>query len=718
MIRQQVQVRGLVQGVGFRPFVFRLAQEEQICGWVRNTPAGVTLELEAERAQVEHLLDRLAAELPPLARLDQLQACSIPLKGDSAFVIRESELEGPTRALILPDCATCADCLAEVLTPGDRRYRYPFTNCTNCGPRYSIIRALPYDRSRTTMAAFTMCPACQAEYDDPADRRFHAQPNACPECGPRLTLLDPAGQSLAHADEALVRAAGLLRAGGLVAVKGLGGFHLLARADDAAVVARLRRLKHRPTKPMAWMVADLEEARTVAEVDELEARLLTSPAAPILLLRHRGRPGHYLGLMLPYTPIHHLLLREVGAPVIATSGNRAGEPLCLDNEEALARLADCADLFLVHDRPIARRLDDSVGFCSDGDLRLVRRGRGYAPLPLELPVSGAPVTAVGGHQKATCTVTDGRWAYVGQHVGDLDEPATLAEHGRVIGELQRLTGARPERMLRDAHPDYASSRLAGPGARSVWHHHAHLASCLAEHGRTGPALGIIWDGAGLGPDGTIWGGEFLRGDLRSFKRVAHLRPFPLPGGERASREPLRSLSGLCFAMGRPLAEAPRVWNGLMRAGLCPQTSSMGRLFDAVAWLLGLVSRVSFEGEAAMALEFVADPSEEGAYQFSVSDGVVDWAPVLHTIFAEHAAGESAARISARFHNGLAEAAVVVARTVGEPVVALSGGCLQNRLLLERLTRRLRSEGFEVLAQRQVPSNDGGLSLGQAAVGTV
>jgi len=717
VIRQQVEVRGLVQGVGFRPFVYRLALEERIAGWVRNTPGGVHMELEANPEQVEHLLERLAAELPPLARLDSVRAQAIAPRGERTFAIRESALDGPTRALILPDCATCAECLADILSPGNRRYRYPFTNCTNCGPRYSIIRALPYDRSRTTMAGFAMCPACQAEYSDPRDRRFHAQPNACPKCGPQLSLLDGRGTQLAGGDTALTQAARAVREGGLLALKGLGGFQLLVRADDEAAVARLRRLKRRPTKPLAWMVSDLAQARMLAEVDELEARALTSPAAPIVLLRRRGGGGPYLGLMLPYTPLHHLLVREVGCPVVATSGNRAGEPLCIESEEALEKLWGGPDLFLVHNRPIARRLDDSVAFCSGGELRLVRRARGYAPLPLQLPEAGRPVHAVGGHQKATCAVSDGSWVYVGQHVGDLDEPATLAEHARVLADLQALTGlSEPFQGARDAHPDYASSRLAGPDAQPVWHHHAHLASCLAEHGRTGPALGVIWDGTGLGPDGTIWGGEFLRGDLRGFERVAHLRPFPLPGGERASREPLRSLAGLCFELGRPLPEAPRVWENMLRSGtLCPLTSSMGRLFDAVAWLLGLVSRVSFEGEAAMLLEYAVDPAEPGAYPFPVEAGVVDWAPALTGIFADQAAGEASGRIAARFHNGLVEAAVAVARVAAEPVVALSGGCMQNRLLLERLSARLREAGFEVLAQGRVPSNDGGLSLGQAAI---
>lgn len=778
--RVRVELHGAVQGVGFRPFVYRLATELALTGWVSNDTRGVFIEVEGPRPALEHFVARVAAEKPPRALIHSLTTEWLAPAGYDRFEIRHSDAQGAKTVLVLPDIAACPECLAEVFNPADRRYRYPFTNCTNCGPRFTIIQALPYDRPNTTMRRFVLCPTCRHEYEAPPDRRFHAQPNACPVCGPHLELWTPAGEVLAERDAALSGAAEALGAGQIVAVKGLGGFHLMVDARNAAAIERLRARKPRHEKPFALMARDLEQAGALVELSPVAETLLTSPEAPIVLLRRRATapvavnvaPGNpTLGVMLPYTPLHHLLLRAVEFPVVATSGNLADEPICTDEREALTRLGHVAECFLVHDRPIARHVDDSVAWILHDEPRLLRRARGYAPLPVLVERELPTILAVGAHLKNTVALSVGRQVFISQHIGDLETPEAMAAFERVIADFLRLYEATPVAIAHDLHPDYLSthwaleqgkSRGAGePGGKEVpashfatplipvQHHHAHLAACLAENGVTGPALGATWDGTGYGLDGTIWGGEFLLGDAAGFERVAHLRPFRLPGGDSAIKEPHRVALALLWELygdaaferdelapvqATPPAER-RLLAGMLRRGVnAPVTTSMGRLFDGVAALVGLHQRVSFEGQAAMALEFAADPAEPDAYplplrtddatrnpqsaaqvQPPTSATLLDWGPLVEAVLADLQAGMTPDRMAARFHNALVAALVAVARAVGERRVALTGGVFQNRWLTERAAGALGAAGFEVLLHRQVPPNDGGISLGQVAV---
>jgi hydrogenase maturation protein HypF len=752
--RLGIEIHGAVQGVGFRPFVYRLAIEHGLTGWVINDTHGVFIEVEGSQAELERFLERLPADKPPRSIIHSLESEWLAPAGYRGFEIRHSDEQGARTVLVLPDIATCPDCLAEVRDPGDRRYGYPFTNCTNCGPRFTIIQDLPYDRPNTTMRRFVMCPECQAEYENPLDRRFHAQPNACPVCGPALALRSPAGRTLAEGEAALRAAAEALRAGQTLAVKGLGGFHLVVDARNAEAIARLRERKPRRDKPFALMVRDLAQARELCEVPPQAEALLTSAEAPIVLLRRRPEagvaesvaPGNpTLGVMLPYTPLHHLLLGELGFPVVATSGNLSDEPICTDEEEALTRLGGMADLFLVHDRPITRHADDSVAWVVEDEPRLLRRARGYAPLPVPAPRPLPVILGVGGHQKNTVALSVERQVFISQHIGDLETLEATGAFERVIADFLRLYGARPAAVAHDLHPDYASTRWAvewaeqaGVSLFPVQHHHAHLAACLAEHGPAGRALGVTWDGTGYGTDGSVWGGEFLLGDAADFTRAAHLRSFRLPGGEAAVVEPRRAALALLWELYgeaalereelapvrafRP-AERRLLAHMLARGVNAPVTTSAGRLFDAIAALAGLHQQISFEGQAAMALEFAVDAGVEDAYPFPAVAGdegpagalILDWGPLVEAVLADLRAGAVAGTIAARFHNALVEAILAVARRVGEPRVALTGGCFQNRVLTERAARRLRGAGFEVLLHRQVPPNDGGVSLGQVTV---
>jgi len=722
--RWRLEARGAVQGVGFRPFVYRLARETGLDGWVANDPRGAAIEVEGPPAQLQGFLARLAAELPPPAAVHQLLRTRMAPAGERGFRILASDARGERTAQVLADLATCEACLAEVLDPSDRRHAYPFANCTRCGPRFSIVRALPWDRPNTSMERFALCPACRAEYEDPGDRRFHAQPNACPACGPRLALWASDGRGLAG--DPLEGAARALCDGAIVAVKGLGGFHLMADAADGAAVARLRSRKPRREKPFALMLRDLAQARTLCRVDAAAARALASPEAPILLLPRRpGAPVHedvapgnpYLGVMLPATPLHHLLLRRVGRPLVATSGNLSEEPICTDEGEALARLGGIADLLLVHDRPIARHVDDSVAWLVAGETRLLRRARGFAPRPVRVEAELPPLLAVGGHLKSTVALGVGRQVFVSQHLGDLETPEALGAFERVIGDFLRLYEVAPVAVAHDLHPDYASTRWAresGLRCIAVQHHHAHLAACLAENGCAGPALGVVWDGTGYGPDGTIWGGEFLVGTAAGFRRVAHLRPFRLPGGDAAVREPRRSALALLHELGEKIE--PEVLRRMIESGIhAPLTTSAGRLFDGVAALVGPWQRTSFEGQAAMGLEHLVDLSVGDAYPLEVVGEELDWRPLVRALLDDRRHGAAPGAMAARFHNALVEGIVAVARAVGEPAVALSGGCFQNRVLVERAAARLAAAGFRVLLHRHVPPNDGGLSLGQVAV---
>ena len=757
MRRVRFEVHGAVQGVGFRPWVFRIAEELGLAGWVRNDISGVFIELEGEDDALAAFRRELEAAPPPLARIREVLETSTPLTKESGFRILPSENAGSRSTLVLPDVATCPECLAEVLDPKDRRHLYPFANCTNCGPRFTIVTDLPYDRPATTMAAFTLCGECRAEYENPRDRRFHAQPIACPACGPSLEAWSPEGEVLARRHEALLAAADSLRAGAVVAVKGLGGFHLMCDARSADAVANLRRRKTREEKPLALMVRDVAMARAIAEVSAESEALLSGPEAPIVLLPRRadagvapgvapGRPE--LGLMLPATPLHHLLLRESGFPVVATSGNRSDEPICTDEREALVRLAGMADLLLAHDRPIARHVDDSVARVFAGAPRLLRRARGWAPLPVpvreELPV----ILGVGAHMKTAVALSVGRQVFLSQHIGDLETPEALDAFARVVADFERLWGVTPAAVAHDLHPGYASTAFAkrlseerGIPSIPVQHHHAHLASCLAENEAEGPALGVCWDGTGLGTDGTIWGGEFLLGDASGYARVAHLRPFRLPGGDAAVKESRRTAFAILFEMlGESALERedlecvrsfpPRereVLATMIRKGVnAPVTTSAGRLFDAVASLLGIAQKTSFEGQAAMALEAAAfeawGEAETGrlpcSFPLNVSaDGpaVLDWEPFVSYLLRDLSLGVPAPVLAARFHATLADGILAAARHAGVRRVALTGGCFQNRLLTELTVARLEANGFEVLLHGAVPPNDGGIGVGQVLI---
>ncbi|HTU01884.1 MAG TPA: carbamoyltransferase HypF, partial [Candidatus Sulfotelmatobacter sp.] len=740
--RLRVVIQGAVQGVGFRPFVYRLAKELGLPGSVENTAQGVLVEAEGLPQTLQTFLVRLTEERPPLAAIYSLEPSFLPATGYRDFTIRESNGTGERLAIVLPDIATCPDCLREIWDSTDRRYRYPFTNCTNCGPRFSIVRALPYDRPNTTMAGFPMCQACRREYEDPADRRFHAQPTACPACGPHLALWDLDGHTLAVRDAALSAAADAILRGEVLAAKGLGGFHLIVDATNEAAVRRLRTRKHREEKPLAIMAPSLGWVRAACEVSPLEARLLSSPEAPIVLLRRTGdglapsvAPGNpNLGIMLPYTPLHHLLLAAAARPLVATSGNLSDEPICTDEREAVSRLHGIADCFLVHDRPITRPVDDSVARIVLGREMVVRRARGYAPLPVHLARKLPPVLAVGAHLKNTVATAVGSAAFLSQHVGDLETAEAFEAFRRAAADLPSLYDVRPSRLACDLHPAYLSTRFAAESELPllrVQHHFAHVLACMAENHLSPPVLGIAWDGTGDGGDGTVWGGEFLRVAGAGFSRVAHLRTFRLPGGEAAIREPRRTALGLLYAiLGDaaferddlpPIRSFSAAERGVLRQALsrglnAPLTSSAGRLFDAVAALLDLRQERQFEGQAAMALEWALDGFQtDEAYPFAVREEtpvILDWEPTVRAILDERARGVAVGLISARFHNALVEMMLAVARRVAQPVVALTGGCFQNRYLTERAVTRLRADGFSVHWHQRVPPNDGGIALGQ------
>lgn len=748
--RLRVTVRGAVQGVGFRPFIYRLARELGLTGWVSNSPQGVFIEVEGDKKLLRSFLLRIAHEKPPRSFIQSLESSYLDAVGFLNFEIRPSDESGARTALVLPEIAVCSDCLSDITDPENRRFQYPFTNCTNCGPRFSIIEALPYDRPNTTMKAFKMCDECRSEYEDPADRRFHAQPNCCPSCGPHLELWDADGVTTSSADQALLAAVEAIRGGKIVAVKGLGGFHLLvdARATDA--VDELRHRKHRLEKPLALMFPSLAEIREICETSDLEKRLLVSPESPIVLLKkrtiaeERGKvspsvaPGNpYLGAMLPYTPLHYLLMKELGFPVVATSGNLSDEPICIDEYEAVERLGGIADHFLVHNRPIARHIDDSIVRVMMGREMVIRRARGYAPLPIALPNEMPPTVAVGAHLKnAVALTTDGQ-AFISQHIGDLETSEAFDAFQRVIVSLETLYEAEPALVACDRHPDYLSTRWARDSSLprlEVQHHYAHVLSCMTENDICPPALGIAWDGTGFGLDGSIWGGEFLRVNKTTFDRIAHLRTFRLPGGDRAAKEPRRAALGLLYEIfGDPVFEMRNllpvvafmpteltVISQMLKSEVnSPKCSSIGRLFDAVSSILGLREKVRFEAQAAMELEFIVDPNEQGSYDFALNTmigapAVIDWEPLVHGIIADILGGRTPARIAAKFHNTLVEMMVRVAVLGGEEKVALSGGCFQNRYLTERAVRRLRHEGFKVYWHQRVPTNDGGIALGQAA----
>lgn len=778
--RVSLDVYGAVQGVGFRPFVYRLATELRLAGWVRNSAHGVRIEVEGPGESLEAFERRLAGEAPPLSQIVRIIRTPLPAAGDHGFLIAPSDIEGVPRVMVLPDLAICPDCLHELHDPADRRYQYPFINCTNCGPRYSIIESLPYDRSRTTMAAFTLCPRCRGEYEDPSNRRFHAEPTACPVCGPHLELWSERGDVLAVRDDALSRAAEAVQRGEILALRGLGGFQLIVDAADGDAVERLRRRKRRPHKPFALMYPSLDLIRRHCRVSSMEETLLTSPASPIVLLRrlshptpawvfgdrrrssqcgpdrvelaqgshgdfHQGdrpadevAPGRAtLGAMLPYTALHVLLMEAIGVPVVATSGNLSDEPICTEASEALAHLAGVADIFLVHDRPIARPVDDSVVRVIAGEPVVMRAARGYAPLTVPVEGDRPSALALGGHLKNAVAVARGNEIILSQHVGDLETELARQMFTHTQKALLQLYAVVPEAAVCDLHPDYASTRAAdarGGEVIRVQHHYAHVLSAVAEAGVHPPVLGVAWDGTGYGPDGTVWGGEFLRVNDDGFARIAHLRLFGLPGGDAAVREPRRAALGVLFELLGAAAltradlapvractsEERRIFAALLHGGInTPRTSSAGRLFDAVASLLDLSQRCSYEGQAAAALEdAVGECADTGTFPFELradagEDAVVDWGPLIEGVLADLARRTSLPVIASRVHNTLAEVIVAGARRAGEWRVVLTGGCFQNAILTARTSARLAEEGFQVIRHRRVPPNDGGLAVGQA-----
>jgi len=820
--RLKLTVRGAVQGVGFRPFVFRLATGLGLAGWVNNSPQGVFIEVEGPGAELEKFLLRLETEKPPRSFIQSLEASWLDPVDYTGFEIRPSETSGSKIALVLPDIATCPDCLREIFDPKNRRHRYPFTNCTNCGPRFSIIESLPYDRANTSMKVFAMCPQCRAEYDDPRNRRFHAQPNACPICGPHLELWEGSrvceNAESPHSHErgydALLAAAQAIREGKIVAVKGLGGFHLMTDARNDKAVQLLRERKQREEKPFALMFPSLESVKAECEVSPLEERLLRSPESPIVLLEKIANrksqianlvaPGNpCLGVMLPYTPLHHLLMAELGFPVVATSGNLSDEPICTDEHDALERLRDIADVFLVHNRPIVRHVDDSiVRVMLDREL-VLRRARGYAPLPVEVRNAECGVRnkmanegeanselripnseiilAVGAHLKNAVALSVGNQVFISQHIGDLETEQAHSAFRRVIADFEKLYEARPQIIAADLHPDYLSTKFAkelvaqisrpvgktptgGLCHIGVQHHIAHVLSCMVENEIAPPVLGVSWDGTGYGLDGTVWGGEFFLVTNESIERIAHLRPFRLPGGDKAVKEPRRTALGLLYEMSgdaifseqkvrregapngtrgacAPLtafskAELATLKTMLAKKLNSPVTTSVGRLFDAVASLINLRQQIRFEGQAAMELEFALDGIEtEETYPVRIaecglrnkkanegetnselrtsnSELVMDWSPMIEGILEDVKDGIPVGIISAKFHNALVEGIVAVAKHAGQNRVVLSGGCFQNRYLTERAVRRLQAEGFRPYWHQRVPPNDGGIALGQ------
>lgn len=763
-IRLHIVVHGAVQGVGFRPFVYRLATEMKLNGWVLNSSQGVFIELEGGRHELDQFISRLGKEKPPHAYIQGMETAVLDAVGYVGFEIRESNHAGEKSALVLPDIATCPDCIEEIFDLKNRRYLYPFTNCTNCGPRFSIIKSLPYDRPNTTMQEFQMCGECRKEYEDPSDRRFHAQPNACLKCGPHVELWDKKGVPLSSHHDAILQSAEYIRGGKIVALKGIGGFQFLvdARNDDAVNLLRTR--KHREEKPFALMYPSLAKLKHECEVSEVEERFLLSPEAPIVLLKRRGSTSRkfsnrdkagavlesgalegleaseialsvaprnpYLGAMLPYTPLHHILLQELGFPVVATSGNISDEPICTDEHEAIEKLDGIADVFLVHDRPIERHVDDSVVRLMAGRAQIVRRARGYAPFPIEVEHAGhESVLSVGGHLKNTIAVSSGNNIFVSQHIGDLSTPEAFKAFEKVAVDFQKLYEVSPGTIAHDLHPDYLSTQFARKWTNEkvgVQHHFAHVASCMAENKLSGEVLGVSWDGTGYGEDGTVWGGEFLRTDGTSYERVATFRSFRLPGSSASVKEPRRTAIGLLYQIfGEKLFQMEviepikafdmrslLILKRMLATGLnSPVTTSAGRLFDAVSSIVGLRQVVNFEGQGAMELEFALDGiGSKEVYDFEIAGDkgqeaegrkyfeptfIIDWEPMIRKVLFDKSDSVSVGLISARFHNTLVEMIVEIARRVGRDRVVVSGGCFQNKYLTERTISRLGEEGFRV-----------------------
>ncbi len=740
----EINITGLVQGVGFRPFVYRLARNLGLNGWVNNSAEGVLIQVEGNPENLSQFLTRLQSENPPRSRIYSLEFKPIEAIHYQNFKIRES-IDGNKTTPILPDLSTCSDCLKEIFDPHNRRSHYPFTNCTNCGPRYSIIHSLPYDRPNTSMKGFSMCVDCQNEYEDPRDRRFHAQPNACPVCGPQLALQNAQGEILSIKNQALLEGVDAIKKGKILAVKGLGGFQLIVSGIDSVAVQTLRERKHRPEKPFALMYPNLDLVKQDCEVDDLEEKLLTSPEAPIVILKKKHHHSQnlaaeiapnnpYLGVMLPYTPLHHLLLAQLKIPIIATSANLSDEPICIDEKDALFRLGNIADLFLSHNRPIVRPLDDSIARIINNQETLLRRARGYAPFSIPLAHHNSdlsPILAVGGHLKNTIAIAHYQNIYLSQHIGDLSNTLTYEAFNQTIENLGGLYAFKPKIITHDAHPDYLSSQYAHTQNLElipIQHHYAHILSCLVDNQLEPPVLGIAWDGTGYGADYTLWGGEFIHVTPNHWQRIAYFQPFKLLGGEKSVKEPKRIALSLLAQLEINLLENLPVtlknqftkselilFKNILEKNLnCPLTSSVSRLFDGVSSILGVSHQVSFEGQAAMALEFATlDIKTDEFYDFSLTQNIIiQWQPMLTAILKDLNDNLPISCISAKFHNTLVEIIVAIAKLVGEKKVILTGGCFQNLYLVEKAIARLKAENFVPYWHHQIPSNDGGISVGQ------
>ncbi|MBT3478318.1 MAG: carbamoyltransferase HypF [Candidatus Marinimicrobia bacterium] len=740
----KIYISGMVQGVGFRPFIYKLARANSLTGHVKNTTEGVSILAQGNDESIQTFLSNLRSEAPPLARIFEIKTHKANPNGLSQFKIVHSQKSGEKSALILPDMSTCDDCLIDIAEPTNRRYQYPFTNCTNCGPRFSIIKNLPYDRPETSMAKFKMCTQCQSEYDDPENRRFHAQPNACPNCGPQLSFWNNSGTEIAQKLDALIWTIDEICQGKIIALKGLGGFQLICDARNSVAVNTLRKRKNRPAKPFALMVKNLQMASSLCEMDPNEISILTSPEKPILILKSKQNvmftqqvaPGNpNLGLMLPYTPLHELLMSGLGFPIIATSGNLANEPICIDEAEALERLGQIADGYLIHTRPIVRPVDDSVVRLMAGKKMILRRARGYAPFPIQVKEGLSSILATGAHLKNTITVTRKNQFFMSQHIGNLDSELSAQTQQTVSQDLIQMYDLNVKSVACDLHPDYQSTTFAkslGLPLYPVQHHIAHIWSVIAEHHLPLPVFGLSWDGTGLGVDNTIWGSEFFTINRQGWKRTAHLKPFKLPGVDLGAKEPRRSALGLLFTlMGNDVFDLPLVQNSfkdfeldvmktMFESGTnIHETTSMGRLFDAVSFISGYNQKTQFEGQAAMDLEFsIDDYSSDISYPITVhhenGKHVLDWTPMVETILHDVNSKISRKKIAYKFHESLSNMIGVVSELVDINTICLSGGCFQNKTLLEQTIHKLRLKNFKVYWNQDIPINDGGISMGQAA----
>lgn len=745
----KIVIHGVVQGVGFRPFIFRLAKELDVKGWIINSSQGVFIDAESDRKTLESFIRKIDTDRPKNSYIQSFEHTWLDAEGFETFEIRESKESGSKTALVLPDVSTCNDCLDEIFDPKNRRYLYPFTNCTNCGPRYSIIADLPYDRCNTTMGEFEMCPECRAEYTDPLNRRFHAEPTACPKCGPQVTLKGTDGTVLYEKQEAILNAVKAIKDGKIIALKGIGGYQLLCDASNQDAVITLRKRKRRSEKPFALMLPNAKMVIAECEVSESELRLLSSVEAPIVLLKKKkniqsaisiecasGNP--YLGIMLPYSPLHHILMKELGLPIVATSGNISEDPICINEEEAFEKLADIADYFLVHNRKILRHVDDSIVRIVSGKQVMMRRARGYAPLPVVLNGIKGVTLAAGPHLKNTIAINKANNVFISQHIGDLENIESINAFKRVINDIKSFYELTPEHVICDLHPDYISTKYAESldiPVHKVQHHYAHVLSCMAENELEGSdMLGVSWDGTGYGTDGTIWGGEFLVPQGISFKRAAYFKPFRLPGGEQAIHDVWKiGLSLLYSVYGEKVFEleiipflkkndALLVKQLLDKNINSPVTTSAGRLFDGISAIIGIRDTVNYEAQAAMELEFAADDFKTNEYfSFSIDESggslIFNWENMIKGIINDLNESVPKGKIATKFHNTLAETIVQIVQRLKYSKVLLSGGCFLNKYLLEKSINRLTEEGFKVYTQQRVPSGDGGISLGQMKYST-